>query len=169
MALSEDTNGSGPLLQPWASRSLKCILKTATGSNQANGKVYPTLTKKFGVDGGATRCQRILVSCFTWTPLGDLVHQISLTFIALVRSSKLTIYVCSCFFTLLNYLDCECKLVHQSQFWKQTLSHIQTLWLCASSESQNIDRGSSSRSPSRRTQLRCSMPLFGLSGKFHPS
>ena len=145
------------------------FLKQQQEVTRPMARFKPTLTKKSGVDGGATRCQRILVSCFTWTPLGDLVHQISLTFIALVRSSKLTIYVCSCFFTLLNYLDCECKLVHQSQFWKQTLSHIQTLWLRASSESQNIDRGSSSRSPSRRTQLRCSMPLFGLSGKFHPS
>ena len=59
MAFTVVANAHGPSPQPTAFRSPTCSLMTATGSNQAQPKVFkPTLPQKSGVDGGAIRCQK---------------------------------------------------------------------------------------------------------------
>ena len=42
-------------------------------ATRLNARFEPASPKKSGVDGGANRCQHILVSHFTCTPHGDLV------------------------------------------------------------------------------------------------
>ena len=45
-----------------------------------------TLPEKSGVDGGAIKCQHILVSCFTCTPNGDLLSVIMVHLILFMTS-----------------------------------------------------------------------------------
>ena len=46
VAFSRVTNASGPLPQATTRRTPTCSLSSATGSNQAKGKIKPTLTEK---------------------------------------------------------------------------------------------------------------------------
>ena len=47
-----------------------------------------TLPEKSGVDGGAIKCQHILVSCFTCTPNGDLLSVVMVHLILFMTSAK---------------------------------------------------------------------------------
>ena len=49
------------------------VLQLQEEATRTQARFKPALPKKSGVDGGAIRCQHILVSRFTCTPHGDLV------------------------------------------------------------------------------------------------
>ena len=83
MALTGVTKPKGP------SGVQHAVIRKQQEVTRPKARLKPTYPKKSGVDGGAISCQHILVSCFNYSPHGDLVYNLPIT--ALVGSALVAV------------------------------------------------------------------------------